>query len=335
MTATPSQTLRSHSGATYFEMLGRHIVTWIVMGVVAVCMCCFGFLRWHVPALIGTFALLGSCIALGPLAMKAIYAILLGWSHDVPAFLRQDQSSPEWQCWFEKQFERFSSSPAAVYFGAIYAVFSVAAFWLGGAFTGLSSFMLVICFAIAAIASFVCGVGLAAIFYLARLIWDVGSQYQVRVSEHSYGVLSTGKMLVKAYALVAVVWCLYTGSAASHLRGKLIPLLALAVPAVIFFIGSFLISQFPLRRRMVECKRSALLELDKLLESLTPKQPSDVTEERQRQMNFYVSEMHRIQKWPEWPFSIGNLSGLMGATLGAVAPALIRIVLPLIAKQLS
>ena len=73
-------------------------------------------------------------------------------------------------------------------------------------------------------------------------------------------------MLVKCYALIAVAWCFYTGSATWSLSGTWVPVLALATPAVIFFVGSFILCQFPLHRRMVQCKRTELIELDDVLD---------------------------------------------------------------------
>jgi len=81
---------------------------------------------------------------------------------------------------------------------------------------------------------------------------------------------------------------------------------------------------------MVEYKRAMLIRLENLFESSLPKQPNEMTEERQRQMTFYLSELKRVQNWPEWPFSVGNLSGVMGASLGAIAPQIIHVALPLL-----
>ena len=320
---------------TYLENLNpisaAKLSSWVVLGGFAVLVTWIGFLRWRLPVLVGFFMVLGSCIAIVPLVMKAIYTLMLSWVEYVPSFIRRDQVCPsDWECWFHKEFDTFSSSRNPVYIGIVYATTAIGAFWLGGAFDALPPLITPFCLVIAALASFVCGVGLVAIFYFARFIWKLGNRYSVRISEHAYGVLSTGKMLTKLYALVAVVWCFYTGAAAWSLRGRWIPLFVLAIPAVIFFIGSFIACQFPLHRRMVECKRAKLLEIDNLIEGLTAQQPTNMTEERRKQLEFYIGEMKRIRNWPEWPFSGANLSGVTGASLGAIAPQIIHILLPLV-----
>lgn len=323
---------------TYFETLGipgtQRLSAWVALGLLAVAISGVGFWFLHKTALLATFLILGACIAIVPVTMKGIYTILVAWTATAASFLKQDQLPiSEWQGWFRQQFEIYSSSRAILYFALIYTTFAVPAFWLGGAFDEIPIPMALVCAVIAGLASFVCGVGLASIFYLARFIWQVGCQYSVRVSAHSYGVLSTGRMLVRCYALVAIVWCLYTSSGTFYLSGRSVPLLALAAPAILFFLGSFVLCQFPLRKRMVECKRAALLELDDLLERLTPKEPEEITDERERQIHFCLSEMKRVREWPEWPFSLGNLSEVTGASLGAVAPQLFHIVLPLLMKK--
>ncbi len=274
------------------------------------------------------FTLLGACIGIVPLTMKGIYAIVFSWFQYVPTFLRRDTSG--FQRWLREEFDQFSASPTPCRFGIGYAVFAVIAFWLGGAFDGLPAVMLIAGLVLALLASFVCGVGLAALYYLAHFIWLVGRRYPVRVSDHGYGILSTGRTLVKCYGLVAIAWCFYTASATWSLNGRWIPLLALASPAVLFFVGSFVFCQFPLHTRMVECKRASLLELDNLLEQLTPKAQADMSEERRRQVDFCMAEIKRVREWPEWPFSFINLSGVMGASMGAIAPQIIKTILPLI-----
>jgi len=135
-----------------------------------------------------------------------------------------------------------------------------------------------------------------------------------------------GRALVKCYALIAIIWCCYTASGVWG-GGEWIPMAALAVPTLVFFVSSFVVCQLPLHDCMVECKRAVLLELDDLLERLTPTSPIDLSQERQRQIDFCVAEMKRVNKWPEWPFSTGNLSGVVGVSVGAITPQIIQIVL--------
>ena len=313
---------------TYLEALSipgaRRLLTWILAGWLGVAVALLGFFRWHIPALLGTFTLLSLCVAIVPLGMRGIYLIFLSWIPWVPTFLRQDEATnEEWYRWFQQEFDNFTSSRVPGFFGLLFAIIAIIAFWLGRTYSGLPPVMFLFAIAATAGAGFVCGVGLTAIYYLARFIWRTGRQYAVRVSGPGYGVLSTGRMLFRCYGLTAIIWCFPTASATWSPSYR-IPLLALAAPAVMFFVGSFVICQFPLHRRMVECKREALIELEAALELLAPKQPVDMTEERRQKLEFCVAELARVGRWPEWPFSLGNLTGVFGASMGTILPQLIQ-----------
>jgi hypothetical protein len=289
------------------------------------------YARYRQSVFLGTFMLLSLCIGLVPLIMRAVYAILGTWMNHVPDFLPSDpQITADCRAWTEGEYWAFNNSPSQWRFGLSFALLACWAWWAAGAFAQLSSPALVLALGITFLSTFVCGVGLISVYCLARHVWRVGKRYEVRVSDHQYGVLSTGSMLVKNYALVAVVWCVSTSSATWTLDSRGTPLFALAVPTAVFFVGSFLVCQFPLHARMVEYKRKRLKELDALLNRLAPDSPDDVTKNRQGQVEFCVSEIRRTSKLPEWPFGIGALSGVVGASIGTVAPQLLQTLIPML-----
>ena len=86
---------RVHGYPTYFETLAipgaSRLSAWIAAGLVAVGTALAGFLHSHEPVLIGTFTLLGACIAIVPVTMKAIYAIL---GSACPRFSSQGRIDP-------------------------------------------------------------------------------------------------------------------------------------------------------------------------------------------------------------------------------------------------
>jgi len=132
---------------TYLEMptssRAGYIWAWVVIGAIAVTVPVLGFLRWHNHVMLGTFTLLGICIALVPLAMKAIYSILLSWAQFLPTFLRKDSAtSSHYEQWIRHEFERLNSSSVPRLFGMGFAALAVSAFWLGGAFDKLPAVML-------------------------------------------------------------------------------------------------------------------------------------------------------------------------------------------------
>lgn len=338
MVSTEQSSQRHWSYPTYFEIpalpgAGR-LSMWAIVGGLLAGASLVCFLRWHVPALLGTFMPLGLCVAIVPAVMKGIYAILFFWVQDVPSFLENGESSRQgFEQWVEGEFNRFGLSRVPSYAGVGSIPLTTAAFWLGGAFVGLPLLGVVVCLISVALASFVAAAGLVGVSYLASSIWRLGRCFSVRLSGHVYGVLSTGRMLVKCYALVAIAWCFYTSSATWGLANKWIPLLVLAVPSLAFFIGSFVICQIPLHRRMVECKRAKLAELADLIERLTPKDSGGVSGDLMRQLDFNIAKFDRVRKWPEWPFGIRNLSAVVGTSVVAVTPQLIHIMIPLLGMK--
>jgi len=328
-TAFPSLGSRL-SYPTYFETLGTsHIVRlsiWTAVGAFSIAVSVLSFLRWHSPALAWTSTLLGIGILAAPLVMKAIYNILFTWLQLLPTFLKKDCGTTIDSGEYARQrIEHLKSSPTPRWLGFGGAGYAVAGFWWGGAFAQLPIAPRVIFGGVVVLAGFVAGVGITALAFLGRFIWRLGRYYRVRVSPHHFGVLSVGKMLMKSYALASIVWCIFSASAIRSLPRGWVPLLLLAAPSFMFFLVSFLVCQFPLHERMVEYKRSKLLDLDNRLEEVSAR--TEISADSERQIDFLVAEMKRVNQWPEWPFSIGNFSGVFAASLAAIAPQLIKIAL--------
>jgi hypothetical protein len=317
---------------SYFESIASPrripLSAWLCLSAIAVtALTIMAILRGD-SRTVRVFGLYGVLIGLVPLNTKVIYTILLDWVQFLPQFTPlHEVSQPKLEAWVRREFKRLGDSLTPCYFGITFALFAAAIYATTGEFTHLKTFEAVSCAAITMLAAFVCGTGLAALFGLVCSIWRLGRTFPVRVSEHSCGILSTGSALMKCYGIVALVWLFATGSAAWALQDRWIVLLAIDLPALCFLVGSFVVCQYPLHVRMVEYKRSALFRLDNVLERVAPNNADEMSEYRKQQVEFCLSEMKRIEKLPNWPFSLGSVSTVVGAWLVSMSPHLIKMAL--------
>lgn len=331
--STPTQTpfgLIRLDQLSYFETISAPrrlpLSLWMCLSVIAVTVLSIISVRLRDSRILGGFGLYGVLVGLVPLNTKI--TILLSWAQFVPQFvLLHGMSQSEVEVWLRQEFKSLGDSLRPCYFGIFFALFFVTIYATSGAFGNLNTFVALSCGAITMLAAFVCGTGLGALYGLNRSIWRLGRNFAVRMSEHSYGILSVGKALMKCYGIVALVCLLATGSAVWTVHDRWIVLLVIDIPALCFVVGSFIVCQYPLHIRMVECKRNGLFELDNLLERLVPQHGDEISEDRKHQVEFCLAEMKRLEKWPEWPFSRANLSGVVGAWVVTLAPHFVKMAL--------
>lgn len=322
---------------TYFDLLlgrfkDRALWVWTSISLLGCGAAYISYLGTGLHKFLSTFMCLALGIGAVPLAMRMVYSITLNWTVIIPDFARDgcDHSS-EIYSWIDNEFKELEQSWIPVIFASAYALFALVVFAVSGAFDSLTSLLLaLVSVVIVLISGFACGIGLCLMGYLGRLIWRLGyhlGKYKLRISEHGFGVLSTGRTLLKGYMIIALVWCIYTGSATGGLKQGWVPVGLLSLPAVIFFIGSFIICQIPLHARMVIAKRTELHELEDILTRLAPHSADDLNTERRKKIEFVNSELQRVKSLPEWPFSIGSISGIAISGLLTVAPQVVKLAL--------
>jgi hypothetical protein len=331
-TAQPSPVQPTPS--TYFDKLAGSlrlrpsVVPYLVLSALSLGVAWWIYRATHRVADLGTFAAFASTIALVPLAMKTIFHVIWEWRSRAADFARSEDldSDPRVAAWIESEFKAFLRSAVPLVVGLAYATFALLVYQESGTFQDLSALQALLGKCVIWLGSLMCGIGLMSIFYLGRLIWRMGKKYHVRVANHTHGILSTGDALLRCYLVIAIVWAVYTSSAVWNLSGRVLTLLALSLPAVCLFISSFVVCQLPLHDRMLEAKRARLKALDDLLQELTPVDVHQLTEHRKEQVDFCVEEIERVASWPEWPFRIRAFSGVVAASVGAIAPTILDIV---------
>lgn len=305
--------------------------SWAVAGLVAAGICASFYVLTGSVQFLTTFLPLALGIGLVPAAIRIGLAIVRDWEENAVRFVRAD--SGLFREWYRSRFIAYLNAWDVPAWGFAYFGAAAVAFRGGGAFDGLSGMGLILAYGILALSAFCCGVGVATVIRFANLIWGLG-RYQVWVTKSPFGVLSTGPMLVRCYFLAGVIWCVYTSSAGWNLAAGWIPVIALSVPAITIILGSFVIAQIPLHRRMVECKRARMFELEEILQKFVPRIADDLTEERLKRLAFLRAELEAASSLPEWPFGWRSLSAVFATSIASVSPTLITFLLGRILRDL-
>jgi hypothetical protein len=282
----------------------------------------WSFLGLCLPLAAGIFAV--------PLAFTACHRWLVEWGRGTPAFAAAvdapavasaSKLAPD--AWVARQLSLFNGSVAMLVSGAAVSLFALTIYILAGYPVGQYGFASILSTGILLLSAFLAGIGLHAIFCGTRMIWRFGD-FQITVKSHKFGILSTGRALVRCYFAVGLVWGIYVSSAVLgspqfDLRMAAIPLLAIAAPAFVAILASFVICQIPLHNRMLEYKRTELLKVERKLdqvgigvEELTGKMLQDA--------QFLEAKRGQILALPEWPSEFRTLLGAFGSS---VTPALL------------
>jgi hypothetical protein len=203
-------------------------------------------------------------------------------------------------------------------------LFALAVFWFAGLLDPLRPLPAILAATSAFVASVTCGIGLASVFYLGRVIWRLGRQFNVSLTTSPFGVLSTGRTLAKCYAAISLVWLAYTLSASKGLSGQYVALALLSLPAIAFLVGSFILCQCPLHERMVAAKRELVREAELALRSATVLSATALDEPSMARTR-YLREVYEDRlRLPEWPFGWPGLAQVSLYAMGAHLPALIE-----------
>lgn len=293
---------------------------WATLGVVLSGLCVVWYVYTGIYPFLTTFLPLAAGVAIVPVAVRAGHRMVCRWEATAARFV--DATPDEFREWFTAQVTSYLRSWDVPALGVGYLLAAFFAFRSSGAFAGMTLSGRVFSAIVLLISAFCCGVGIATICRLAKIVWGLG-RFKVEITSGSFGVTSTGPLLVRCYAIAGAVWCVYTSSAGWNLDAGWIPVIALAMPAVVIITGSFVICQIPLHVRMLEYKRERTYAIEALIDKLEPDSASDLTEERVKQLEFLRSAADKVASLPEWPFGWRSLAAAFATSVGAVAPTLI------------
>lgn len=270
------------------------------------------FIRTALPLSIG--------IILVPFGIKLGAQVLNKWGVDVGNFT--DHSFREVRDWFTNEVIVFSGTRSMINCGLMAGIVSTSVFGLGGAFENLETIPRFGLAFIILTAGFFAWIGIFSVFCMSRMIWRFG-RFNLKVEKDPFGVMTTGKTLVKCYYIAAVIWCFFTSSATVGMSAGWIPMILLAVPSIIFFFFSFVTCQIPMHNKMIFWKRAELLKIKQTLNSLAPKNADDLTDTRKQQIEFFEKRFADVIALPEWPFDWKSMLGALISGLASVFPTLL------------
>ncbi len=277
-----------------------------------------------------------------PLVYKYCYLQFTDWSNNASAFILTtpaEMESQGIQLWMERELQFFCGSAPMYWFAIGISVLATSLFCFSENYLVTTPyvpkfFALLVVFA----SAFPAGLGLYSIFSGLQMLRRLG-RFKVRVTNHKFGVLSTGQMLVNILIAVSLAWSGYVSASVFgiadfsktfiHLKW---PVLLLVVPTFCFFIWAFVLSQFPLHRRMVDFKRAELSRVEQALRGFDSVDYDMLTMECREKIEFYERKKMEILNLPEWPFKFSALLGMGTSTLVMLWPALIGPLLPTFAQ---
>lgn len=298
---------------------------WSIIGSAGVITLLALWLKTGIRTFLFPFVPLSLGIALIPIATRVGYNILLNWQEQVATFVRVS-GEIDLDKWYKSRFREGANSKAPLVCGFLFNILSFIAFIMAGTFNHLAWYYSLVTGVLLLLVNFLCGVVLCSMWFLGKLVWDLGRRFKVHVSRHSYGITSTGPVLAKVYLVAAIVWFIISLSAYRSDYSWLL-LVFLTTPTFIFLCGSFIVIQFPLHVRMREFKSNELRKLERVLAKLIPENLEEFSNERREQIEFYHRLEDSISELPEWPFRWGSYAGVIGTSLGAMAPTILSYLL--------
>lgn len=264
-----------------------------------------------------------------PLVFRFAYARFSAWGETVDAFLERESDGLAPSAWVAEELALFRGSGPMYSTGLFTALVAVLTYWLSDYPVGVRHFAEAVAGVVITASAFLAGLGLYGIFCVGRMIWRLG-KFRVRVKNHKFGVLSTGRVLTQCYFAVALAWTPYVVGAVLGLphidSDRLVanlPILVLAVPTLLAMFAQFLICQIPLHERMVDYKRTELFTIDQALDTLRSVAAEDLNLEIRQKIEFFENRRAHTMLLPEWPFGFGALLGALASTVMVIVPSLI------------
>lgn len=308
-------------------------VTWLtttfVIGALFAAGSLATFWRAGEPTFLTTafFLSLGAMIV--PLGVKIGHAMLQALARQLDVFLVPVEGGEKAGSWFLGAMAKRLRQMGVVYAAAAaFGVLSLVAFAKGGVLefsdTGEAgwNWLRIQMVATVALGGFMSGSGLALMVMMGSLIWEL-DRFQVRLAPHPFGVCVIGQTLLKIYAMIAVIWLVFSSSAIVGLREAEVPLSALAGLSLVMFVVSFPLCLLPVHNRMIAEKQRLVVNAYARLEKLAEVDLKQRDEDHLRRYAEARREYQEALDLPEWPFGWKALAALTTSGLVSNLPALV------------
>ncbi len=259
-------------------------------------------------------------VILTPVGVRIGFLQVVNWHYTATDFI--DAKSKNLNEWIEAEFSDFQRARLPLIIGLVASLGAPVAFLLGGSMTGLSMWIGFGSWIVIVVSAFCSGVGIGAMFILARFVWRLGKKYSFKKIPSGFGVSPFGRTILKVYLIACGIWFIYTLSAAGAPSQPLVPLLVLAAPAVVLLLGTFVFCQLPAHERLMQSKRARINEIDELILRYSPGPEVELTSETIKKLEFLQQMKDRVSDYPEWP--VGKLGSLtaVGGSIWAVSPSI-------------
>lgn len=256
-----------------------------------------------------------------PIATHKVYVLFREWEGQfLPFIVDKRETRSRIRSRFVRHFSNGTRFWPGLFSALLFIAISFSVWGTTGIFSTLDSGYLVLAVAVLIFTSFAVGVVLCMLYYLARLVIDIG-RYEIVVTPHAFGILSLGHLLVNVYSRASLVWFVIALSGVALFRANPLPMAVLAFPTLLFVVGSFVLIQFPVHRQMKRYKRKELQKVDDILRKLIPFEIEQCSSERLEQIRFYQDLGRSISNLPEWPYHWRGAAGVTLSTLVAVSPS--------------
>lgn len=315
---------------TWFQLYpdkpgGRINTYWIPAGLALSLASILCFLVTDNVLFIVTFLPMALGGALIVLVSRGVYRTLVSWEGQMLSFIADKRYSEiAIKRWFRSHFRNGTRFWPPFVSGIIFVLVSFLVWGGSGIFAGLERIPSTVAAATLLFTSFLVGVVLSLLYYLARLVIGLGD-FNIVVSSHSYGVLSVGHVLVSVYVRASLVWFTIALSGVFIFKAMPLPMAILGLPTFLFVVGSFVFIQFPLHRQMKEYKKQELRKLDAALRTLAPYPIEDCTPERLEQIKFYRELAGSISSLPDWPYHWKSAAGVTLTSALAASPSILSL----------
>jgi len=249
--------------------------------------------------------------SLVPFAVLYGYDIVTKWKPDVVTFVNV---SPEYlSSWYDDQIHNARSLWPMIVVGLLSILFAICGFTLGGAFVGIPKHAYLVLLTLVVLGGAAAGIGLQQLYRFSRLIRQLG-QFRIIVEIHRFGVVSTGRIMLKCHLMAVVIWTIFLSSGFAVTKLYTI-LIYTALPAISIILISFCFCQIPIHNQMIEYKRCKIREVTALRFNLLEMGIENLRTDQRELWAFYNSRLVEINALPEWPFNQKAFLGLLSSGL--------------------
>lgn len=268
--------------------------------------------------------LLPLSITLGivPFFVKKGATILYSWKEELSDFLKVDRVDIEKTC--NQRFSKFAKVHLSIVVGSVFAITASFIYFQAGAFRELTLVGQIVGWLIFFVSTFICGMGLVSIVHLSLFFRDIG-KFPVEVTNTAFGIMSAGNKLLSCYLFGCFAWCIYSFSGLGTIFSSNNPFYYLSIPSFIFLVGSFIFAQYPLHTRMSEYKKKRIQHIQKLMESVYPKEMEGVTKEQLELLSRLSDLTKEASQLPTWPSNYQTFMGAISSAFGAILPSLLSL----------